>query len=457
MKQAVMTVEKANAYIETHKTQVNHTYKPTHHFSAEVGWINDPNGFVFFRGEYHLFYQFHPYSSQWGPMHWGHAKSKDMIHWEHLPVALAPDQPYDKDGCFSGSAIVKDDVLWLMYTGVIVEDGNVRQVQNMARSTDGVHFEKVQENPVATGDLLPVEVSKKDFRDPKLFEHDGRYYSVVASQHEDQVGCLVLLGSEDLVHWEFESIFLKGEPHQGIVFECPDYFVVDGVECLIVSPIHYQREGDSFFNVDSSIVMTGCVDWNRKVFVPETVSELDHGQDFYAPQTLEDNRGRRIMIAWMQMWGRTIHSHELGHHWAGAMTLPRELCVVNGRIHQQLPEEVKTAIPLTVSLPATLANAGRLSIPVDGTVTYRVGDDEDYLLFGYDASTHQVFVDRSHLRLAIVGEEAWDTARRYVTIEAQSLEVIFDRHSIEVFVNKGEAALSATFYLTVPYQVATVE
>ncbi len=138
------TVEKANAYIQAEKGNVNSIFKPQAHLTPETGWINDPNGFVYFRGEYHLFYQFNPYESVWGPMHWGHAKSKDLVNWEHLPVALAPDKDYDKDGCFSGSAIVKDDVLWLMYTGHIVnEDGTVSQVQNMAFSTDGIHFEKL--------------------------------------------------------------------------------------------------------------------------------------------------------------------------------------------------------------------------------------------------------------------------------------------------------------------------
>ena len=185
------TVEDANLFIEKNKHLVNTQYKPEEHFTAEIGWINDPNGFVYFRGEYHLFYQFYPYDSAWGPMHWGHAKSKDLIHWEHLPVALAPDQDYDRSGCFSGSAIVKDDRLWIMYTGHIDEEGSIRQLQNIAYSDDGIHFTKILENPVLTGADLPEELIVSEFRDPKLFEKDGRYYSVVASKHKDNVGCVV--------------------------------------------------------------------------------------------------------------------------------------------------------------------------------------------------------------------------------------------------------------------------
>ena len=120
------TLEAANAYIVDNLDRVNPQFKPDIHFSAPIGWVNDPNGFVYFRGEYHLFYQYYPYGSFWGPMHWGHAKTKDFVSWEHLPVALAPDKDYDKDGCLSGSALVKDDTLWLMYTEHIVhEDGRV--------------------------------------------------------------------------------------------------------------------------------------------------------------------------------------------------------------------------------------------------------------------------------------------------------------------------------------------
>lgn len=107
----------ANNYIYTHQSDIKS--RPVFHFTAPIGWLNDPNGFSFFKDNYHLFYQYHPYTTKWGPMHWGHAKSADLIKWEHLPVALAPDQNYDCDGCFSGSAIVVEDKLCLMYTGNI--------------------------------------------------------------------------------------------------------------------------------------------------------------------------------------------------------------------------------------------------------------------------------------------------------------------------------------------------
>lgn len=440
------TVERANQYIAENKSLVNPLFKPTHHLTAEIGWINDPNGFVYFLGEYHLFYQFYPYDSQWGPMHWGHAKSKDLVNWEQLPVALAPDQDYDRNGCFSGSAIVKDDQLWLMYTGHIEEEDGVRQVQNMAYSEDGIHFTKIAENPVATGDILPEEVSFRDFRDPKVFEKNGRYYAVVASQHKDQVGCIVLLGSDDLVHWEFESIFLKGEPEQGIIFECPDYFEVDGVECLIVSPMRMQRSGDAYHNINSSVLFKGSVAWDKKIFVPEEVVEIDHGQDFYAPQTLIDQDNRRIMVAWMQMWGRNIPSHELEHRWAGAMTLPRQLKISDGKLNQHLLPEIKRSMK-ELELGDPVIEFSKLSIEVNGTCRFSLGNSSDFLEIGYDDIKQEVYIDRSHLKLEIRGEEELATTRRYVSLQAESLDLIFDRHSVEIFVNGGKEVLTSTYYI----------
>ena len=139
-----------------------------HHFEPEKGWINDPNGLVFFRGEYHAFFQHNPYEPKWGPMHWGHAVSRDLIHWNELPIALSPDQPYENSGgCFSGGALVKDNVLYVFYTAVSEELG---QTQCLAMSRDGVHFEKYPGNPIIKS--YPSDGSE-DFRDPHVFEYGG--------------------------------------------------------------------------------------------------------------------------------------------------------------------------------------------------------------------------------------------------------------------------------------------
>lgn len=449
------TVAKANQYIAENQDQVNPLYKPQAHFSAPIGWINDPNGFVKFGGDYHLFYQYFPYGTEWGPMHWGHAKSKDGLTWEHLPVALAPDQTYDKDGCFSGSALVKDGKLWLMYTGHIVqEDGSIRQVQNMAYSEDGIHFEKLAQNPVLDEKDLPEGISPSDFRDPKIFEKDGRYYAVVAAKQIDETGCIVLVGSDDLVDWQFESIFLSGQPDLGIMWECPDYFNLNGQDCLLMSPMRVPRDGYSHHNLNSTFLMKGTVDWDKKTFVLETVEELDYGHDFYAPQTLQDEEGKRVMIAWQHTWGRRNITHELGHKWAMSMTIPRGLELKDGVLYQTSLAQERGAL----DLDKALVEAGVLKVRIDHNQAFQLqlGSADDHVLLSYDPEIKTLALNRKGLKESLLGEEVEPVWERRVSIREETLErvdVIFDVNSLEIFVNGGSRTLSSNLYFQEDTQV----
>ncbi|MBF6624981.1 glycoside hydrolase family 32 protein [Aerococcaceae bacterium zg-BR9] len=445
------TVERANNFIAQAKEQVNTHYRPKAHFVAPVGWINDPNGFVFFRGEYHLFYQYFPYDSVWGPMHWGHAKSKDLVHWEHLPVALAPDQPYDISGCFSGSAIVKDDTLWLMYTGHIMrEDGTVRQVQNMAYSTDGVHFEKLASNPVLDEKDLPEVIDPADFRDPKVFEYDGKYYAVVAAKYRENGGCIVLVGSEDLVDWQFESIFLKGNAEHGIMWECPDFFQLDGEDCLVMSPMQVARDGLSHHNINTTYFMRGKVDWETKTFEPHTIEEVDNGHDFYAPQSMVDDNGRRIMIAWMHTWGRRNVTKELDHQWAMAMTIARHVQIQEGTVIQT---PVLPALTTSVSLDDVIEQAIVVDVtnPEQASFELQYGSDADAIRIRYQQEENAVYINREGLKEALLGEEKIPVIERGVAVKeavVKELRMVIDTHSIEVFINGGSAVMTSNYFFT---------
>lgn len=434
-----------NQWILENRDKVISTYKPQHHFSAEIGWINDPNGFVFYKGEYHLFYQYHPYSAKWGPMHWGHAKSKDLFNWEHLPVALVPDQPYDKDGCFSGTALVDGDKLILMYTGVSEKDGKSRQIQCIAESTDGVTFNKSSHNPVI--DERHVS-NTTDFRDPKLFKRNGKYYSLVAST-KDGIGNVLLFESNDLVSWEFKSVFLTAEPHQGKIWECPDLFELGGKDVLIVSPIAFTQDGHRYTNVNSSVYFVGKVDWDTFEFVPESYDEIDSGLDFYAPQTLLDDKNRRILIAWQQMWGRNILPDDLGHGWAGSMTLPRELRLVNGKLTQTVVSEYNESLSNVGSQTVDIIYEGKLTpltqVQTKHPFSIELGAVDDYLQFDYNGDV--LTVDRTKLQQAIDGEEKYSTGRsKDYSANELTVNIYVDKSCCEISVN-DEVVFSTTFYL----------
>lgn len=461
-----LTLERANHYIQENKGNVNPLYRPTYHVSAPVGWLNDPNGFVYYQGEYHLFYQFYPYNSQWGPMHWGHAKSKDLIHWEELPVALAPDEWYDKDGCFSGSAIEKDGRLYLMYTGHVVENDVVTQTQCIAVSDDGITFEKLASNPVIGAELLGDEGSIHDFRDPKVFQHEGTYYSVVATKTHDHRGKIVLFSSEDLNEWTFFSVLLEGTKEQGIMWECPDFFTLDGKDVLIMSPIQIKRQGHEYHNISSTMACIGQMDWETGKLTVENFHEMDFGMDYYAPQSLLDDKNRRIVIAWMQMWDRTFPTHDLGHQWAGSMTLPRELRVRNNRLIQRPVSEVYSQLEYEhgienlevgsqpvifhhlikdntyMQIVADLSEASQFSIQF-------AKQAEQYLRLNYETESSTFTFSRKNFGYELKGAEKQPVDTRQFPVELVNqqliLEIFRDTNSIEIFVN-GLEVISATFY-----------
>lgn len=171
-------------------------------------------------------------------MHWGHQVTKDMIKWEQLPVALAPDTEYDEDGCFSGTAIEDKGRHILIYTSVMKNPDGEGVLQNQSIAVgDGTEYTKIGGNPVVNGDMLPYGLSREDFRDPKVWQEDGIYYMVAGTVDEDKKGQVVLLSSQDLVNWDFESVLARNDKDYGGGWECPDFFAIDGHKVLLVSPI----------------------------------------------------------------------------------------------------------------------------------------------------------------------------------------------------------------------------
>ena len=465
----MMTVEKANDYIRKKSSDVISEYRQGIHLAAPIGWMNDPNGFVYYKGEYHLFYQFYPYDSVWGPMHWGHAKSKDLIHWEDLPVALAPTEEYELDGCFSGSAIVKDGKLCLLYTGHYDREGVRREVQCLATSTDGIHFDKHPDNPLIDERQLGNYGDSQDFRDPKVLERDGLYYTVLATKTPNELGRILMFKSEDLLTWDFYSVVLEGEAHQGIMWECPDLFHLDGKDVLIMSPIEMKQEGHAYANLSSTVAFIGEMDWETGKLSVENYHEIDGGLDFYAPQTCENEQGERIMVAWMQMWQRNFPTHDLGHGWAGSMTLPRKLHVVDNYLCQEPVRGLEESlIPVLDEKAITFKEDERkvyqkvLSTQAVITVSTKLSEGDcfeiglletstDHFNITVDGTSNSIVASRANIGHSIKGlEESHLTERQVVMPLCQkqlTLTMVIDTSSIELFINQ-EQTMSFTLFPT---------
>ncbi len=441
-------------------------YRPKYHPAPPIGWMNDPNGLIWFGGKAHLFYQYYPYAPNWGRMHWGHMTSCDLVRWEHLPVALAPDQAFERLlGCFSGTAIAREDKLFLLYTGVSALGG---QQQCLASSEDGIDFAK-RKQPVIGRAQLPKGSGKFDFRDPKVFQIGELYYCLVsaaakkAGRRGRQIACYT---SQDLIHWKSRGAAFEDYSTDQGIFECPDLFSLEGTDVLMMSSMLFYptKEETRFQNLHPSVYLPGKFDADACRFVPHGgYQELDSGFDFYAPQTFQLPDGRTILIAWKQMWKRTIPESKHGR--AGAMTFPRELSMKGGSLTQLPAREltryygVKTEFTdVTVieetSLAGVCGNCVDLQITLDlsraKTFTLRLlkGDMHETRLV-FDAQARMCMLDRTCAGVTITSREEDDVnvrRARFERPEELEVRVLIDISSVELFINGGKTVMTANVY-----------
>ncbi len=293
----------------------------SYHFRPEKGWINDPNGLVWFKGFYHIFYQHSPhFETPWHEsMHWGHARTKDFIHFEELPVALFPDSDYDTDGCWSGTAIVKDDILYLFYACVKGET----QAVAVAYSSDGIHFEKYSGNPVIAS--FPPDGSP-DFRDPAVCYAEGKYRCVMASgNREKHTAVLLLYESEDLLHWSYRGVMREWQNAK--FAECPSFVKLG--DCYLLSA-SVCRENSHSFSLAAGSFKNG-------LFTAHAESEIDKGPDRYAGQIFCDQSGRAILISWIPGWNYAGYRETD----IGCMSLPCEITFENEKLRAFPVSEVR--------------------------------------------------------------------------------------------------------------------
>ena len=460
----------ARKYEETRERQIKDEPRPAFHLSTRVGWLNDPNGFSYYNGEYHLFYQYHPYNSHWGPMHWGHAVSSDLLHWRYLPAALAPDTDYDRDGCFSGSAVSLDDGRqMLMYTGVVKEtqpDGSAREVQRQCIAIgDGIDYEKYAGNPVLDENDLPEGGSRFDFRDPRIWRApDGTFRCVAGNCTPDKDGRILLFSSEDGLKWKFEKTLISNNGRFGRMWECPDFFELDGKQVLLVSPQDMLPQGFEYHNGNGTVCIIGNYDNETDTFIEENNQAIDYGIDFYAPQTVVAPDGRRIMIGWMQNWD-TCNLHSPERPWFGQMSLPRELSVKNGRLIQKPVRELEQMRTNKVSyenveVSDVIRLDGMKGRRIDMELTLRPAEGEEMyrksaVRFAQNDTCHTAVSFRPHESILKV-DRKFSGSRRAIIHQRRSLvnsdngkikmRILLDNFSVEIFVNDGEQVLSATLY-----------
>ncbi len=418
-----------------------------HIFPQDGGWVNDPNGLCQTDGVYHAFYQYRPDAADGsGRVFWGHSVSQDLVHWEFKGAPIAPDTDLDRDGAYSGSALVEDGVMKLYYTGNVKLPGDYDYTKAgrfsntiLVESRDG-GSSFTPKRAVMTNADYPADISCH-IRDPKVWKEGGKYYMVLGARTKADKGEVICFSSEDARHWKTEKILTTDEPF-GYMWECPDLFALGGEKFLSVCPQGVKPDGILYNNIYQSGYFT-LQDGRLQDF-----TEWDRGFDFYAPQSFEDEQGRRLLIGWMGMSDSPFPNPSTRVGWQHMLTLPRVLETYEKdgkiRIAQRLipeigllhgaPEEIR---PGTDSRPhscfhAELVNRG-------GDFSVRFGDME---LHYSEAQGRMALLFTSWSGSLGAGR----SGRRAIVGNARKLDIVIDVSSAEIFVNDGEEVFTTRIY-----------
>ncbi|WP_342387474.1 glycoside hydrolase family 32 protein [Salinicoccus bachuensis] len=425
------------------------SYRLEYHMMPPVGFLNDPNGLVQYDGTYHAFFQWNPFETTHGKKAWGHYTSEDLVSWKMAPVALMPDEWYDKNGCYSGSAVEHEGMLYLFYTGNVKDEENRRSsYQCLAVSEDGMAFKK-------HGPVLHVPKGyTPDFRDPKVWRENGDWLMIIGAQNEAGQGEAVLARSENLVDWTFIGPIAgsgrNGLGDFGYMWECPDLFRLDGQDVLIVCPQGLEAEGDKYHNLFQAGYFIGDFDPSQYTYDHGDFTELDRGFDFYAPQTFIDDDGRRILLAWMGMSDdQEQNQPTVENDWIHALTIPRVLGIEGDTLTQNPVPEIERLrgerrhhdilLGAGEAFREEIGSCTEISMdfesPVEGQFEMVIRND---LKVTYE--NNRMVVERT------VFSGKGTEQRAFFLEQLSGMRIFLDRSSVEMFINGGKEVCTCRFF-----------
>jgi fructan beta-fructosidase len=450
-------------------------YRPQIHFTPKAHWINDPNGMVYNNGTYHLFFQHHPYSSIWGPMHWGHATSKDLIHWKEQPIALYPDS---LGTIFSGSAVLDKNntsgfgkngqaplvAIFTHHNGKAEKAGrNDFQNQSLAYSNDeGKTWVKFSGNPVLKNPGIT------DFRDPKVMWYEPQKKWIMTLAAKDRIA---FYSSKNLKSWIKESDFGAEAGAHGGVWECPDLFTLDDngkkVWVLIVS---INPGGPN----KGSATQYFIGNFNGKTFTSSHTDTrwIDYGPDNYAGITWSNTGNRKIFLGWMSNW---LYANVVPTEtWRNAMTIPRELKLKHVGNNLLIASETVAELTKIQSKPIIISNVkvnnsidlsasiGKLKFPCRINLSLEeikdfsliVSNDKgEELIIGFDKKGNQYFIDRTKSGKTDFQKEfaGRHVAPRFTDNKKMNVSILIDVSSVELFADDGLTVMTAIFFPNKPY------
>ena len=422
-------------------------WRPKLHISPPAGWLNDPNGLCQYQGVYHVFYQYSPFDAKGGLKFWAHGTSLDMLRWSFEGIALAPDEPFDCHGAYSGSALVENGQISLYYTGNVKQTGEHDYIHTGRESNtvrvagrDGIHFG--EKKLIMTNRDYPEGLTCH-VRDPKVWKQDGRYYMVQGARTAEDKGVVLLFESENGLEWKYRNR-LETEKAFGYMWECPDLYHVDGHTVLSISPQGVEADGLKYNNVYQSVTVFLEDDF-RTASVNGAFRELDAGFDFYAPQSFETEDGRRIQIGWMGMpdVDEYYTNRSLEDGWQHILTLPRELSVKDGILCQNPVRELDTWWNFFISFKNTYSHVLGDCFELEFS---RVGESVRLTLAGGLALSWEKAEGIFWMEFTDQKLGAGRTKRGRKVEKLADLRILVDVSCVEVYLNGGKDVFSTRFY-----------
>jgi len=466
---------------QTESKLYHEPYRPQVHFSPKEKWMNDPNGMVYSDGIYHLFFQYFPDSTVWGPMHWGHATSKDLITWQQQPIALYPDS---LGYIFSGSAVVDKDntsgfgkdgkaplVAIFTHHDPVGEKNKTNNFQNqsLAYSPDnGKTWIKYANNPVLKNPGIT------DFRDPKVMWYEAQKKWVMTLAVKDRIS---FYSSPDLKNWTKESEFGKEQGAHGGVWECPDLFSLnDNGKKVWVLIVNINPGGPN----GGSATQYFLGDFNGKNFTPADAKTrwLDYGPDEYAGITWSNTGERKIFLGWMSNW---LYANVVPTvAWRSATTIPRELKLTHAGNDVLVTSEPVTELKSIESNHINVANTivsksfdvsaktGKISFPcrldlnLDKIHDFSVvlsNDKKEEITIGFNNGLKQFFIDRTHAGKTDFQKDfaARHVAPRFTDSTSMNMSLIIDVSSVELFADNGKTVMTEIFFPEKPFDQMHIE
>lgn len=420
-----------------------------YHIMPTSGWVNDPNGLCQFKGVYHIYYQYSPFDVNGKLKLWGHITTEDFIKYqEHEPV-LYPDFRYDQNGVYSGSAVVRNGKINYFYTGNVKHlDGDYDYImtgreQNLiaCSSEDGFNFS--EKELIMTNTDFPSNLSLH-VRDPKVYHKNGIDYMVIGARDDNSTGCILVLKGKDLKDWECHTVIYSDEKF-GYMWECPDLFDLNGETVLITCPQGVPEEGYIYKNVHQNGYFLVNGDLESKDVNLSEFRLLDYGFDFYAPQSFEDESGRRILVGWMGIPDADYTNRTTENGWQHALTMPRELILKDGIIYQRPVEEIKALRGNN----RTFAADEFKDLEVENLSFELCAEFEKCNGFKLNLRNDiSLSFDKSKGLIELnMGESGCGRDARYAYCdEIRNIDVYSDTSAFEIFINDGEIVFTTRAY-----------